>query len=122
MKAGEIITAYAAILPLMDADLNWQDSYEVLRLKKKLQAEAEIFSQQEKKLVDRLADRDEHGKIIIDENGRFKITGENIKTFTDERQKMIDVSVLWDSKKIRIHTDKVKPAIIEALDKFIEFI
>ena len=121
MKAGDVIKAYAAIGPLMEKEFTAQESYELIRLKRKLKAEAEIFSDHEKSIIDRYADKDENGKVII-ENGQFKVTGEYAEKFQRERKAMCDVDIAWDCGRILIHAEKIKPAIMEALVEFIDFI
>ena len=121
MKAGDVIKAYAAIGPLMEKEFTAQESYELIKLKRKLQAEAEIFSEHEKNLINIYADKDESGKIFI-ENGEFKGTGENAEKLQRERKAMCDVDIAWDCGRILIHAEKIKPAIMEALVEFIDFI
>lgn len=121
MKAGDVIKAYAAIGPLMEKEMTWQESHDVIDLKRKLQAEAEIFSMQEMKLVNEVADKKD-GKIVIDENGRFKVTGpDKVEKYQAERKALTEVEVKWDVPKIKLHVEKIRPAIYEALEKFIEF-
>jgi len=123
MKAGKIIRAYAAIMPLMKETLTLQESYELLKLKKKLQAEAEIFTQQEMTLIDQLADKDEKGKTVINESGQFKISGpDKVKEYQAQRQALENIEIEWDAKAVTIHTERVRPEIMEALEGFIEFI
>ena len=121
MTAEQILKANAAIDALMNTEIDWQDGYALIKLKRRLCEEAEIFSAQERKLIDKFADKDEAGNIKI-ENGRFKVSGENAQKFIDERGKLCKVRVEWSEKRPALHVEKIKPVIMEALTEFIDFI
>ena len=121
MTAEQILKANAAIDALMSTEIDWQDSYALIKLKRRLREEAEIFSEQERKLIDKYADKDESGNIKI-ENGRFRVSGDNAQKFMDERDKLCKVQVEWNEKRPALHIEKIKPVIMEALTEFIDFI
>lgn len=122
MKTGDMIKAYAAIGPLMETEMTWQESHDLIDLKCRLQAEAKIFSEQERKLIEELADRDESGQIEI-KDGKFRISGvKKAERFLQERKEIEAVEVDWNEPKILIHVEKIRPAIYEALEPFIRFV
>ena len=121
MRAEQILKANTAIDALMNTEIDWQDSYALIKLKRRLCEEAEIFSAQERKLIDKFADKDESGNIKI-ENGRFKVSGESAQKFMDERDNLCKMQVEWNEKRLTLHIEKIKPVIMDALTEFIDFI
>src|SRR5210317_581636 len=61
------------------------------RLLKKLEAESELYTTANQKLIDQYAKKDENGEVVQDEKGMIHIA--DIKAFQEEQLKLLNTEI-----------------------------
>jgi hypothetical protein len=104
--------------------LRFKDSLKILLLKNKLKNWYDIFAEEERKLVEHVAKKDDHGKPIKYPDGHFDFASEETKE--EYLKKMAEMSTTevddMDIETISIQPpNSISAEIIEALDGFVIF-
>lgn len=119
----QCVNAYAALLPLMDREWDYKTAHGLMMLKRKLQLHASFFSQEEMKLAQEFAEKDENGQIRWKGAGRFAFQDPSrAKEYDSRRTELgaVEIQEQWEPLRIPV-PEAIKPAQLEALEGFIEF-
>jgi len=94
-----------------------------VKIKRRLQPHADFFVEQEKKLTDECAAKNEKGNIIWSKEGTFKLKDAQAgERFALEREKLGQIEVGEKIEPVTIkYPDRISPAMLEALDGFVNF-
>lgn len=119
----QYVNAYAALQPLMDCEWDYKTAHALMMLKRKLQPHASFFSQEELKLVEEFAEKDEKGKVAWKGAGRFNFQDPSrAEEYNKKRMELGMVEIQEELEMVRAPIPAtIKPAQLEALEGFIEF-
>lgn len=117
------VTAYMAAMQLMEQELDYKTAHALVLLKSRLQPHVEFFSAQEMKLVQEYGKKDENGGVVYTEPGRFALSSpEAGAEYSEKRLELAQVEIQEEWEKLRVpQPERIKPAVLEALQDFLEF-
>lgn len=118
----QCVTAYTAVLQLMDAECEYKTAHALLMLKRALQPHVDFFSAKEMELVDAYAVKNEKGKVAMTE-GKFQLAdayaASNFKAAKDELCGL-EIELDWKIRKVA-PPKQIRPVHLEALEGLLEF-
>ena len=122
MYLVQAVNAYAALLALMNQDMVFQTAHSVALAKKEIAPHAEFFAQEERKLVERYAAK-EDGKIKWTSGTSFQFADEQAaEEYKHARAELCAVSVELNLEKRTVNAPEIiRPIQIEALADILEF-
>ena len=129
MKLIEILTANEALKKLANSKFNsFKKSYELSKLRKQVDEEVNFYVEEEKKIVESYASKDENGKPIFLDGGRIKLDSLEAKNnFEKEISELRDLEidkiskVTISSNDFKSEDDIPTPNEILALEVLIDF-
>lgn len=124
VKISELINCTESLQKLANTSLKAKLAWQVARMLKTADLEIQIFNDTRLSLIKKYAELDENGEIITDEKGNCKIGTENVSTFTNELNELLDTVIEMNVNKISIDDlDNMDftPAEINMLEAFIDF-
>lgn len=120
----QCVTAYVAVQQMMEKEWDYQAAYGLLQLKQKLQSHVDFYAREEMELVRICGIKDGEGHVDIREDGKFDfVSAAAAANFAQRRRELgaVEVTPDWDVVRIS-RPEKIKPAQLEALAGFVEFI
>lgn len=119
----QCVNAYMAVQTLMDREADYQTAYAVVMLKKQLQGPVEFYRDEEQRLMEEYAARDDRGEIIWKDKGRFVLQDPSrAEEYNRKRKELGMVDVQKKFVRMRVpEPEKIRPAILEALEEFLIF-
>lgn len=119
----QCVNAYMAVQTMMERETDYQTAYALVTLKKELSNSVAFYQKEEQQLMEAYAARDEEGKIVRKEGGRFALRDPDAaKEYSAKREKLNMVEVKLSISPIRVPVpERIQPAILEALDGFLIF-
>lgn len=119
----QCVNAYMAVQALMERETDYQTAYALVCLKKELSGPVEFYQREERRLMEEFAARDEEGKVIWNEGGRFRLRDpEAAQLYRGKRAELDMVEIKQKIIPVRVsRPDRIKPAVLEALDGFLIF-
>ena len=112
---NDIIRASGALKKLSEKELPIKQAIALSRLVKKLNGEIEIFSQEQRQLVEKYG-------IINQETGDFKIPVSKQKEYSDKMTELLTFQVEIETEKVEINSlDNIEAAVIMDTELFIDF-
>lgn len=112
---NDIIRASSSMKKLCERELPVKSAIALSRLIKKLNAEIDIFSVEQRKIVEKYG-------IINQETGEFKIREENQKDYADKMTELFALTVEIDSERIEIDgLCNIEAAVILDTEPFVTF-
>lgn len=123
MKLKEAMSAYLAAETLSREKLPYATAAAIVRVKRETREFAELYLQEEKKLVEAYAEIGEDGMIRIDANGRFRCReGLRAADYEESRKDLGETEVAVEARKMRVSApERITPEQIEALSPWMEF-
>lgn len=116
------VAAYMAAIQLMERELDYDTAHALVLLKARLQPHAEFYTREEMKLVQEYGKKDENGKVIYEDAEHFALEPGTADEYNKKRLELAQVDVQEEWKPIKVpRPDKIKPAVLEALQDFIDF-
>lgn len=117
------VAAYMAALQLMERELDYKTAHALVLLKSRLQQHAEFYTREEMKLAQEYGKKDKDGRIDMKENGSFTLESpEAAAEFNRKKIELAQVDVQEEWEKLKCPCpEKIKPAVLEALQDFIDF-
>lgn len=104
--------------------LKGRTAYDVGKLLKRLEDELNLFTETRTNLINRYANKDENGELVIDpETQEYKFTEENMRAFVDEINAVLDREIEINANKIKLDDlgeTTFTPMQMMALEAFIE--
>ena len=124
MKLMEAVNAYLAADEMSRERWSYEVALAVVKVKRALKDEVDFFLAEERKLVARYAQKDDRGNIRLTGEGRFvfrdPLEGAD---YERERRALGETEVTPTHKLLRVRAPaEIKPAYIEALEGFVEFV
>lgn len=120
MKLHEAVRAYLTIQTLSSRELDYKTAHALMITKKRLQPHVEFYSSEEMKLAEAYGEKDEKGKLIYREGGRFNIAGDGDEYVT-KKNALGEVTV-EDFEPIKVPVpERITAEQLEALDGIIDF-
>ena len=124
LKLRDIINSIEVLKTLAQKPLRGRVAYNVGKMLQQLENEVNIFSSTRENLVHQYATKDEHGNVKVnEETNEFIFEEENMKSFVDEMNKVLDTEVVINANKMTlsdIEDIDFTPAEILALQVYIE--
>lgn len=130
MKLIQYITAHIALLTLTKKEFPYATAYKLVELKRRIAPKVEFYTEEERKLVERFAARDEKGKPVI-KGTHFDCAGEtteevaeNIREYERLKQELNCVEDDEPIERVTLtlpHDICITPEVIEALEPFVSF-
>lgn len=112
---NDIIRASSSMKKLIEKELPVRSAIALSRLIKKIDEEIEIFSTEQKKIVEKYG-------VINQETGAFTIRKENQKDYADKMTELFAVTVEFEGEKIGIDgLGNIEASVILDTEPFIEF-
>lgn len=123
MKLLQCVAAYVAAKSLMKQEMDYKSAYELMMLNRKLSAQAEFYSKEEKKLVEEYGKKNGDGIVELSEQGRFAIADpKKAGEFARKRSELDTMEIEWNEKPRKLSAPaKLTAEQLEALDGFVEF-
>lgn len=123
MKLKQCVEAYTAILELIEKEWSYQTAHALVTLKRELKPHVDFYAQEEMRLVEKFAAKDEKGNILWTGNGTFSFMEKSMALeYAKQRETLGNVEVQEDFRKIKAPApERIKPSQLDALIGFIEF-
>lgn len=123
MNLLQCVNAYTAVQTMMSQQMDYQTAYALVNLKRKLAPHASFYQNKELELVEEFAARDEEGKILWRDNGRFVFKDKEGAQEFERRRKELDLVQVQEQFSLQRVPEPgiIRPVILEALEGFVEF-
>lgn len=122
MKLAEVINTILAIDALKETELDGKTAYALFITKKALLPHYEFYCEEEQKLINKYAKRDENGRIVSDGETIQFVSTEATKEFAAKRKELFNMEVDIEFKRYKIMLPKtIKLVLLEALSSFFDF-
>lgn len=126
MTIFQVSNAYAALNKLMALDLPYSKTLALLHIKKDLETDAQFYTMEESKLIDRYVAKDKTGRPII-KNGYPEYTTQSDREALNQKgdqlrnmeSKINTISVSLTEQEIE--NQKISGQVIEALKGIVQF-
>ena len=123
VKIKDILNGLDILQKLSNMPLKAKPSARVGKLLKEIDKEIQEFYNARTKLIETYGEKNEYGKLVIDENGNYKIQEDKQKQFSEELDELIDMDIEISALKIDLNdiSDTVfTPNEMILLEPFIE--
>lgn len=117
------VAAYMAAMQLMEQELDYKTAHALVLLKSRLQPHVDYYSHEEMKLAQAYGRKDEDGRLDMNDAGRFTLESpEAAEEFNRKKLELAQVEIQEEWEKLRVpQPERIKPAVLEALQDFLEF-
>lgn len=102
VQVKDIVNSVEIFSALSQKKLNMRMAYQLAKIIKEVQKEFELFQETRMKLINEYAERDEDGRLKIDENNNFTIPREKIQDFQKELNELLETQVELQINKINL--------------------
>lgn len=119
----ECANAYLAAVQLQQKEMDYQTAFAVMMVKKQLQSHVEFLQNEELKLAEKYAEKDEKGDIKWTERGTFPYRDADAAAGYQRERRALGMTQVEDDFTVQ-HApvpEKITPMQLEALEKFIVF-
>lgn len=118
----ECVNAYLAASQMQQWEMDYQTAYALLKLKRTMQTQLEFYQSEEMKLVKKYAKADEDGNVQWEDGNKFSFAdAEKAKRFAKAREEL-SMTQVDDIEPVSVPSpERISPAQLEALEKFIHF-
>lgn len=118
----ECVNAHLAASQMQQREMDYQTAYALLKLKRTMQTQLDFYQSEEMKLVKKYAKTDKDGNVQWEEGNKFSFAdGEKAKSFAKAREEL-GMTQVDDIEPVSVpRPEKISPAQLEALEKFIHF-
>lgn len=119
----QCVNAYVAVQGMMDKEWDYRTAHALVMLRRELQPHVSYYQQQELRLVDAYAARDQQGKIRWTAEGKFLFRDpKQAEEFGEKRRELGLVEMQEEFKVRKVPAPgMIQPAVLEALEGFLEF-
>lgn len=123
MNLIQCVNAYIAIQSMMGKEMDFQTAYALVKLKRELYPQVLFYQQEERRLMEEYAAKDEKGQVIWTEAGRFVFQDpERAPEYNAKRQELGAVKAYESFTPLSAsRPESIKPAQVEALEGFLQF-
>lgn len=121
---NDLLNSVETLQKIAQKDFKAKLAWSIARLLKSAETEIQSFNETRINLIKKYGEKDENGELITDEKGNCKIMTENVDTFTEELNELINTEVEINANKIDfnlLENIDFTPSDMTALEPFIEF-
>lgn len=121
---NDLLNSVETLQKIAQKDFKAKLAWSIARLLKSAETEIQSFNETRMNLIKKYGEKDENGELITDEKGNCKIMTENVDTFTEELNELINTEVEINANKIDfnlLENIDFTPSDMAALEPFIEF-
>lgn len=118
---GEIINLTPALKTLMEKSFKGNIAFKISRLARELNKETILFEEEQNKILQRYAEKDEEGNIVYSSDKYIKVSSPN--DYNEEINKLLKTKVEINAGKIPsefLEAIEISPADLMLLDCIIE--
>lgn len=98
VKNEKLVNSVGVLSKLNNMDLNIKVSYAIAKNINKIEKELEVYNKEKAKLIDKYGEKDEEGKLKVDEAGNIKIIDE--ENWNKEFKELLEIENEIDIHKI----------------------
>lgn len=123
VKLVTIVNGMDVLKKLSESKIRGRTAYKIAKILKKIDEEYNLFNDARIKLIREFAKKDESGEPITDDQGNVSISEEEIATFNEEINKLLDTTVSIEMDKIpldELAEIDFTPSEMIAIESFIE--
>ena len=102
VQVRDIINSMDTMKLLIEKPLKARVAFRVAKLVREIDKEFELYNSERDKLIKKYGMKDENGELIIDDEGRGRLSDENIPKFNQEIQEMLDNEVELNAQPIAL--------------------
>lgn len=121
MKLSKCADGYRALLELGKEPCSFQTAHAMMKLKRKLQEEAEYLAEQEMKLAQKYAVLDDQGKIRWTGEGRFQLRPGQAEAYRAEVAELMNIDVSITPEEAAAPPERITMEQLEALEGMLIF-
>lgn len=125
IKNSVILNSTNALKELMECqDVPVKVSFKLIKNVKKIDAALEAYNATNKMILEKYGERREDGELLIDAEGNLKISLEHIEQYLKDKNELLEMEndIEIDTIKADEFTiEKIKPALLLAIDYMIDF-
>ena len=121
---NDLLNSVETLQKIAQKDFKAKLAWSIARLLKSAETEIQSFNETRMNLIKKYGEKDENGELVTDEKGNCKIMTENVNTFTEELNELINTEVEINANKINfnlLENIDFTPSDMTALEPFIEF-
>ena len=121
---NDLLNSVETLQKIAQKDFKAKLAWSIARLLKSAETEIQSFNETRMNLIKKYGEKDENGELVTDEKGNCKIMTENVDTFTEELNELINTEVEINANKIDfnlLENIDFTPSDMTALEPFIEF-
>lgn len=121
---NDLLNSVETLQKIAQKDFKAKLAWSIARLLKSAETEIQSFNETRMNLIKKYGEKDENGELITDEKNNCKIKTEDVDTFTDELNELINTEVEINANKIDfnlLENIDFTPSDMTALEPFIEF-
>ena len=97
-----ILRDITALAEIAKKELPVKVSYAIAKNISKIEKEFKLYDKEREKLIDKYAEKDNDGKVIIGENNQFKIKSECTDAWSKDIRELLDIENDIDIYKFKI--------------------
>lgn len=121
---NDLLNSVETLQKIAQKDFKAKLAWSIARLLKSAETEIQSFNETRMNLIKKYGEKDENGELITDEKNNCKIKTEDVDTFTEELNELINTEVEINANKIDfnlLENIDFTPSDMTALEPFIEF-
>ena len=103
VNLNDVLNATETFKIIMQQPVRGSIAFKIARLARELDKEMQTFNQEKQKLFDKYGEKDENGKLVI-ENNIIKFPPENMQVINDELNALLDTELEINADKLSIDT------------------
>lgn len=102
VKVSDIVNSIDTLKEFILLPLKAKVAYHVARLTREIDKENVLFQERRNALIGKYAEKDEDGKVKVDEVGQMKVAPDNIEAFVKELNEVLETNVQLNVEKIKL--------------------
>lgn len=100
VKIQDILVANGTLNKLMHANFTGKKAFTIARMLKKIQAEMDLYDETRNNIIQKFANRDENGELIVSEEGMIHVAPEKIAECNIELIELANTEITLDCNPI----------------------
>ena len=124
VKIADLLNSTETLQKLSQKDFKAKLAWQVARLLKNAEGEIQSFNETRMNLIKKYGSKDENGELVTDDKGNCQIISDEVETFTNELNELLNTEVDINANKIDIELLEeleFTPADMAVLEPFVNF-
>lgn len=119
----QCVNAYTALKSLSSQEMDYKTAHAIVQLKRKLQPHVDFFAEQETKLANEFAAKNDRGEFVWVQAGAFQLKDPNSRGEYFRRRAELERVEIEEDFLIKCTSvpASITPAHLEALEGFVDF-